>query len=320
MSQSPVTPSDRRCVLALDVGGTKIAAAFVAPSGAILQRWEEPTETLNADACAAQVLRLIRHAMTVLAPGAGLAVAGIGIGVPGAVRRDGAVWAPNIPGWEALPLADLIGAEWSLPVAVESDRTTFVLAEHWLGAGRATSDLAVVILGTGVGVGLIIDGHLCRGFDGFAGSIGWTPVAPWRLEREEYRRWGSLEALAAGPGLSRRAGRALTALDRPVSLDAVGAAAVAQAAREGDTTARRLFQETGEWLGLALAGLVSLVNPELILLAGGLASASDLILPAVEATISEYAQPIAARQARLGVAALGRDAGVLGAAALLLTR
>ena len=323
MNQERSSPGNDSCILAVDVGGTKIAGAFVSSSGTTLQRWEEATETGTADGCTSQLRRLIRHATATLAPAEHLSVTGIGIGVPGAVRRDGTVWAPNIPGWTELPLAEMIREEWKLPVAVDCDRATFALAEHWLGAGRDTDNLAVVILGTGVGVGLIVDGHVWRGFDGLAGCIGWTPIASSRLEREEYRRWGALEALVAGPGLARRAKRAFAAIDRSTLLpesasDPMSAEMIAHAARRGDATAARIYKETGAWLGLALAGLVSLVNPELLLLGGGMAAASDLMLPEIEAAIKEYGQPIAAQQVTLGVATLGPDAGILGAAALLL--
>lgn len=311
----------RSVVLAVDVGGTKIAGALVSSSGVILQRWEEATETGSANSCTTQLQRLLRRAMTTVAPAEQLTVTAIGIGVPGAVRRDGTVWAPNIPGWDALPLADLVRAEWNVPTAVECDRATFALAEHWRGAGRNTRNLAVVIVGTGVGVGLIIDDHLCHGFDGFAGSIGWTPIESSRLEREEYRRWGSLEALVAGPGLARRAKRAFAAIERmDRSTELLTAETIAHAARAGDATALRLYRETGKWLGLALSGLVSLVNPELLLLGGGLAAAGDLLLPEIKAAIDEYAQPIAAQQVAIDVAALGQDAGILGAAALVLAQ
>jgi glucokinase len=310
-------------VLGVDIGGTKIAGAFVSASGALRHRWEEATVTTSGDACLMQVRRLIGHAMVEIAAVAGMRVTGIGIGIPGAVQRDGTVWAPNIPGWEALPLAEIVRAEWHTAVAVECDRNTFVLAEHWLGAGRTCMNLAVVILGTGIGAGLMVDGHLCRGYGGVAGSIGWWTIEPQRLEREEYRRWGCLEALAAGPAIARRATRALSADGRAAfatghAQDILTAQAVACAARDGDATAQRLFKQTAQWLGIALAGLVSLINPERILLAGGLAAASDLLLPEIEAAIKEYAQPLAARQVTLGVASLGRDAGILGAAGLLL--
>lgn len=279
-------------VLAIDLGGTKIAAALVTRRGALRHRIEEPVDLSAPLAPVTQIASLARRLP---------AFEGVGVAVPGLVRRDRTVWAPNLPGWDRMPLARLLRQRLRVPVVVESDRNAAVLGESWRGGARGQSDVIVLIVGTGIGAGILSGGRLVRGAHELSGCAGWMVVAPETNARTA--RSGSLEALAAGPAVARAAGTrdARTAADM---------------ARRGHGRSLRAFARAGDLLGLAVANLISLFDPHTIVLTGGLASASALWLPTLKRRALERAQPLAARQVRIAISRLGADANLLGVARL----
>jgi len=179
-------------------------------------------------------------------------------------------------------------------------------------------------VGTGIGAGIITGGRLCRGAEGIAGAVGWLPLNP--QECTLYRAVGCFEAEAAGPAVARRAeatAARTTSLMLPLAggrTDRITAEIVAEAARQGDEPAQRVLAETGRWLGRGLAAIVSLLNPQLIVLGGGLMQAADLLLEEVRREMLLWTQPLAARSVRLELSRLGEDAALLGAARLALER
>src|SRR5438128_1816231 len=175
-------------VLSVDIGGTKVAAGVVDAKGTIRHRSEEPVDKSDP---IAQIVRLAE----------GKLFEAIGVAVPGLVRRDGTVWAPNIPSWERVPLARLLRRKLGVSVFVESDRNAAVLGEAWRGAARGKKDVVALIIGTGIGAGILSGGNLVRGAHELSGCAGWMVVTD--ETNEHTTRIGSLEALAAGPALSR---------------------------------------------------------------------------------------------------------------------
>jgi glucokinase len=149
-----------RPIVAMDIGGTKIAAGVVDRRGTIRRRVEEPV-----DGSVDQIVRIIESLEA--SPEA------TGIAVPGLVRRDGTVWAPNLPGWEDVPLARLLKRRLRVPVLVESDRNAVVLGEAWRGAARGKRDVVALIVGTGIGAGILSGGHIVRGAHELSGCAGW---------------------------------------------------------------------------------------------------------------------------------------------------
>lgn len=273
-----------------------MAVARVAASGRILARRVERVDRSSARAPVEQICRMV-EALRGQDPRERAA----GVAVPGLVRARGTVWAPNLPGWERVPLARLLRRRLGVPVVVESDRNAAVVGEAWRGAGRGASDVVVLIVGTGIGAGILSGGRLVRGAHGLSGCAGWMVVTP--EERARFRRVGCLEALAAGPAVARAGGRQT-------------AEEVAGAARRGDARAVKALRRAGRFLGAGVANLISLFDPEVVVLGGGLAAAADLYLPTLERVARAASQPLAARQVRIRVSRLGGDANLLGVARL----
>jgi glucokinase len=217
------------------------------------------------------------------------------------VRGDGTVWAPNLKGWTKMPLAQRLKRALRLPVIVESDRNAAVLGEAWCGAARGKKDAIVVMLGTGIGVGILSGGNVVRGAHELSGCAGWMVVAD--AYGAEARKVGQLESLAAGPAIARVAG-------------ADNAQDVANAARRGDRESVKIYREAGRILGHGVANLISLFDPEVVVIGGGLAKASDLFLDALQKAAMERAQPIAAKHVRIVVSRLESHANLLGVASL----
>lgn len=315
------------CLLAADVGGTKTATAVVTCGGEVLHTAKEPTARDGPQALCDQVVAMLQEGLRV----AGVRRAdllGLGVGVPAVVdaSHQVVVWAPNLPGWSDVPLADLLQRRLGLPVHIEYDGHAAVLGEWWLGAGRGHQSVVMVIVGTGIGGGMILDGRLYHGADQLAGAAGWQVLATRRVEEDEARRVGHWESLAAGPAIARLAARKLQESTQPSLLracpaDALSASRVFDAARQGDAVANTIVGEVAEALGVGIANLVSVLNPEVVILGGSVGIQGDLLLAPVREVVRQSAQPVSARRVRIVTAELGERAGLLGAArAVLLAR
>lgn len=314
-------------VLAVDMGGTKLAVALVTPRGDLQAQLQEPTCQDGPDAGIAQIGRMLR---TILKDQSITKneVAAVGIGIPAVLEQetDLVIWAPNISGWRDVPLRATLEKEFGLPVFVEYDGHTAVLGEYWLGAGRGYHSIVDVIIGTGIGGGMVLEGHLVRGMNRLAGAAGWfTLTTDADLRDERAQSIGFWESLAAGPGLALYA-RAQLAL-HPESLlsqlskkESLTAIHVFTAAEQGDSLALQLIDQLAEWLGLGLANIVSLVNPEVVILGGGMGSRCEPLLPRIHQVILRWAQPISAHAVKLKVSTLGAQAGLLGAAYAAILR
>jgi glucokinase len=291
--------AERNYVVAVDLGGTKLAAAVVDGKGHVLEQTVLAVDTGSSMAPVNQIVEVARELIS--AKGGKKKISGIGVAVPGLVRRDGTVWAPNLKGWIRMPLVQQLNRALRLPVIVESDRNAAVLGEVWCGAARGKSDAIVLMLGTGIGAGILSGGNLVRGAHELSGCAGWMVVA--ETYGGEAQSVGQLESLAAGPAIARAAG-------------ARNARDVAEAARRGDPTSMKIFLEAGRLLGYGVANLVSLFDPEIVVIGGGLAEASDLFLHELRKAVKERAQPIAASRVRIVTSPLGSRANLLGVARL----
>lgn len=303
-----MTQDHERPVAAVDIGGTTLRAALVDASGRVLRRVAEPVRAPeSAGALTAQVAEAVRRVAA--GPGSG-GVAAVGVSVPAVLdRAAGKVeWAPNLPGWNGTPLRDALHAALQVPVVLEYDGHAAALGEHWVGAGRGVDDLAFVIVGTGVGGGFIAGGRLLRGATNLAGAGGWMGVpAPEDPEIAAAAAGrGMLEALISGPALSARAARRLgEALEPRVIFDR---------ARSGDPGCGAIVHEALDYLGWALANIVSLLNPALVLVGGSVGLRMAEWAGRLEDSVRRRAQPWSARQVRIAPAGLGDDAGLVGAA------
>ncbi len=283
--------------LVVDLGGTKIAAARVDAAGKITHHRIARTPTAGGEEVVAAVIDILHQL-----PQQG--VCALAVDVPGLAYTDGSVWAPNLSGWKRMALGAMLKQHFKLPVLVESDRNAFVTGEAWLGVARNCRDVVFLAIGTGIGAGIISGGRLLRGSNELAGCLGW--MATGSRFRLRYKEIGCLESHLAGPAIAREASR--------IRKTATTTRELIHLARQGDPAARKVIAQTGEYLGLALANLVSILNPEMIVLGGGVAAAGNLLLAPARDTMRQWAQPLAGKQVRVVRSRLGAQAALLGMA------
>ncbi|MGZ5496714.1 MAG: ROK family protein [Candidatus Aminicenantales bacterium] len=305
---------------AVDVGGTKIASALFTREGEISAGKKVAIDNAGGDAAASQVRDEIA-ALAEAARRAGGRLAAVGVCVPGIVySASGKVWAPNIPGWDQYPLLKKIGGlspQRAVPLVLESDRSAYVAGEAWKGAAAGARDAVFLAVGTGIGAGIISGGRILHGHEDIAGAVGWFGLDP--DFKPEYASMGCFEAEASGNSVARKA-RERLAKGRPSAMldlaggviEAVTAEIVAAAARRQDPPAKEVVADVVTYLAMGIANIVSILNPEVVVLGGGLFQAADLFLPPVRREFKRWAQPLAARSVRIEPSALGEDAGLYG--------
>lgn len=303
-------------VFVADLGGTKLSAAIIDQKGKIAARKTVPVDISSPLMPISQIKELAKDLAGNRPPRDIFAAAAVA--VPGLVRSTGTVWAPNLPGWEKMPLASRLKRSLGIPVLVESDRNAAILGESWRGAARGKSDAVVLIIGTGIGAGVLSGGRLIRGAHELSGCAGWLTVIG--KTGREVQRLGELESMTAGPAIASAARRRLAEGEnselRNIEISKITAYDVAAAARRGDKLSLDVFCEAGRLLGYGVANLVSLLDPEIVVIAGGMAGAADLFLPHLKQTMLERTQPIAAKQVQIEISKLGGDANLLGCARL----
>jgi glucokinase len=305
-----------RTFAGLDLGGTKLAAAAFAENGEILRR--ESIQLGGREG--PEVARLIVDTVSRLIDK--YQCVATGVCVPGLYRSaSGTVWAPNIPGWDDYPLlSELRG---SLPsshrVAIDCDRTAYILGETWMGSAHGVDNAIFIAVGTGIGAGILVDGRIVRGHGDVAGAIGWLaldrPFAP------RFKQHGCFEDQASGPGLIRVA-RDLIAQDAdyegPLLMQDLSTAMIFEAHEAGDTIARKVIDNAIELWGMAAGNLVSIFNPEVIAFGGGIFGPAVHFLDRIKTEAKKWAQPIAIEQVRFTASTTGGDAGLLGAGRLAM--
>lgn len=300
---------------AVDIGGTKIASALFTADGEISATARTPIDKAGGDAAAGQVKAAI-EALAAAAHAAGGQMAAVGLCVPGiAYSASGKVWAPNIPGWDQYPLLEKIGG--NAPLILESDRSAYVAGEAWKGAAAGASDAVFLAVGTGIGAGIIAGGRVIHGHEDIAGAVGWFGLDPGF--KPEYAAMGSFEAEASGNSVGRKARARLASGEKSLMLElaggrveAVTAETVAEAARRDDPLAREVVADAVTYLGMGVANIVSILNPEVVVLGGGLFQAADVFLEPVRREFRRWAQPLAARSVRIELSTLGENAGLYG--------
>jgi len=304
----------------IDVGGTKIASALFTREGAISARDKIAIDRAGGDLAAAQVAGRI-EVLDQAARAAGGRLRAVGICVPGiAYSASGKVWAPNIPGWDQYPLLERIRGHvpgGRVPVILESDRSAYVAGEAWRGAAAGARDAVFLAVGTGIGAGIISGGRILHGHEDIAGAVGWFGLDP--DFKPEYAVMGSFEAEASGSSVARKArarleeGRPSAVLDLASgAIGSVTAEIVAEAARRLDPLALEIVADAVTYLGMGIANIVSILNPEVVVVGGGLFQAADVFLDPVRREFRRWAQPLAARSVRIEPSALGEDAGLYG--------
>jgi glucokinase len=316
-------------VIGVDVGGTKVAGGLVTMKGKLVSSSTVPTRAAKGFATSfGQVVRLI--ARLIERAGGRERVAGVGLCAPGPLDTKAGVIlnAPNIPGWQKVPLAARLGKEFHLPIKVENDANAAGLAEVLFGAATGYRHVFYVTVSTGIGTGIIINRRIYHGKNGAAGEGGHVSIDSQSPYRCGCGALGHIEALASGPAMARRARvfleeehitpSCLRELTRG-NLSRITPELIEKAARSGDGVAKKIIEDTGFHLGVWLAGMITLLDPEAIVMGGGVSRIGEPLFRTVRKTILQYTlNPSLAAHTPLLPAQLKTLVGVYGAASLFL--
>lgn len=310
--------------IGIDVGGTNVKIALVDSDGKIGYSNTIPTRAeMGYEYTINNMKQAIRDLMTETKLSA-KDIEGIGFGLPGQVDfKSGIVrLITNIPGWVEIPLAKMIEDEFHIPTRIDNDVRCAALGELNFGAGKGCENLICITVGTGIGSGLIINGKLVRGASNAAGEIGHIKLQMHDGPICGCGDTGCLEAFASGPSIVAMAeeyimGGKSTKYREMANGGTITPFIVAEAAKAGDPVARRIFTRMGEYIGIGMASVVNLLNPERIIVGGGVADAGDILLTPLKETIKKRAMKIAGETVEVVPAQLGNTAGVIGASLLI---
>jgi len=315
-----------RYAIGVDLGGTNLRVAAIDEEGRVLERLSTAVKILEGRDAVLDHLCEAARAL-IARRGTGAELAGIGVGIPGIIYLETGMLrkSPNLPGWEDCAVRDEIERRLGARVVLDNDANAAALGEHWFGAGRDVDSLCLITLGTGVGGGLIFDGKVWHGFLGMAAELGHINVledgAPCGCGSR-----GCLETEASATAVVRIAmdfigsnptGRLAKAVHAG---DALTAALVFRCAQAGDHDAQAIYARLGNYLGIALAGLVNALNLPLYVIGGGVAEAWDAFAPSMREQLQRRSYIFAEGRTRVVKSTLEGDAGLLGAARLVLTR
>lgn len=304
----------------VDIGGTTIKMGFFETNGKLLDKWEIKTNTANGGA---EILSDIAKGIDNKLAQEAISKAdiqGVGVGVPGPVRTDGVVNRCVNLGWGIINVAEELGALTGLTVKVGNDANVAALGELWQGGAKGCKDAVMVTLGTGVGGGIIIDGKIVAGFHGAGGEIGHITVNPDEIEACNCGQYGCLEQYTSATGIVRMAKRKLAKSDDETTLrkfEPLTAKDIFDEAKAGDEVAKELVDELGEILGSTLSNLAAVVNPEVIVVGGGVSKAGAILIDTIEEHFKENCF-FALKDTRFELATLGNDAGIYGCAAMII--
>ena len=314
-------------IIGVDLGGTNIGVGAMCADGssAIPMRLEPTEPGRGADAVVDRIVGMIEEVIADVIARTGRTrgdILGVGIGAPGPLDREHGivVIAPNL-GWRNFPLRDVIADRVRLPATLDNDANCATVGEWWQGAAKGGRNVVGLTIGTGIGGGLILDGRLYHGSSDVAGEIGHTTID----STGRYCRcgnYGCLEAYASGPAIAVRAREALerdevSILPRMVGgdLELLTAATVYEAAKQGDALAREVVRDTAKFLGTGIANLLNIINPDVVVVAGGVTKAGEPLFEPLRAEVKRRAFQPAVTACRIVPGSLPGTAGIVGAVA-----
>ncbi|MCR8847138.1 ROK family glucokinase [Rossellomorea sp. SC111] len=313
-------------LVGVDLGGTTTKIAFLSKYGELLHKWEIPTDkSENGKNIIVNIAKAIDQKLEELDQSKDKLV-GIGMGAPGPVdTAKGIIYEAVNLGWENnTPLKDLLEVETGLHAVIDNDANCAALGEMWKGAGDGAKDIVCVTLGTGVGGGVITNGDIVHGVKGAGGEIGHITVVPEGGYQCNCGKTGCLETVASATGVVRLANEKLDATGEESTLRAmrdshgsISAKDIFDAARNQDGLALAVIDQLAFYLGLSLANLGNGLNPEKIVIGGGVSKAGDILLKPVVKFFEQFSFPTVRSSTHLSIATLGNDAGVIGAAWLV---
>lgn len=312
----------KKYVFGVDVGGTTIKMGLFDLNANVLEKWEIKSITANGGE---RILPDIAESVQNKLKEFDIEedeVAGIGIGVPGPVDAAGTIYKTANLGWDAVfNIPEAFQKHLNLPVMAGNDANVAALGEMWQGGGKGYKDLVVVTLGTGVGGGIICNGQMVTGANGAAGEIGHIHVEDNETEECGCHNIGCLEQYASATGIARLARKRLAEDDADSVLRGreISAKSVFDAVKFGDKAAIEVAERFGEYLGKGLAAIAGVVNPEVFVIGGGVSKAGEILFEYIRPYYMQYAFR-SCRDAAFALATLGNDAGIFGAAKLILDK
>lgn len=305
-------------VIAIDIGGTKISSAIINEEGSINFFIKENINKEGGYKVIDQVANIIKHFFNLTQ---NFNYVGIGISIPGIVKNNIVITAPNIKNWNNLPLVELLQQKIreDIPIMLIDDRIAVALGECWQGLAKNKKNVVVIIIGTGVGAGIIINGQPYFGSTGVSGAIGW-----WITEKNELNlktEKGFLEEKIAGPAIVKKALNGLkrnknikTLLTDICKNQDITTQMVFEAARRGDIHAKEIVKEAAIDLGIAISNIVSILNPEMIIITGGAGKEFIDFSKIIENIVKNFSQPYAAKNVKILFSELNYYSNLLGVA------
>ena len=306
----------------IDLGGTTCKLGLFQVDGTLMEKWEIPTDTREngknvlPDIAASIEEKIRQHHIS------REQIIGAGIGVPGAVNNEGVVNRCINLGWGIVPVSKELSSLLSVPVYTANDANVAALGEAWKGSGNGYSSIAMITLGTGIGGGVVLDGQIINGFHGAAGELGHIVVNPEEQDACNCGNHGCIEQYASATGIVRQARKQLA----ESSVDSVlrkeqdlSAKSVFDAAKAGDVLAKKIAEEVCDMLGRVIGTICNVINPEAVIIGGGVSRAGDILLELVQEGFRNSVFH-ASRDTVIRLASLGNDAGIYGAMKLLLNK
>lgn len=306
----------------IDLGGTTCKLGLFQADGTLMEKWEIPTDTREngknvlPDIAASVEEKIRQHHIS------REQIIGAGIGVPGAVNNEGVVNRCINLGWGIVPVSKELSSLLSVPVYTANDANVAALGEAWKGSGNGYSSIAMITLGTGIGGGVVLDGQIINGFHGAAGELGHIVVNPEEQDACNCGNHGCIEQYASATGIVRQARKQLA----ESSVDSVlrkeqdlSAKSVFDAAKAGDVLAKKIAEEVCDMLGRVIGTICNVINPEAVIIGGGVSRAGDILLELVQEGFRNSVFH-ASRDTVIRLASLGNDAGIYGAMKLLLNK
>ncbi|ADL11855.1 ROK family protein [Acetohalobium arabaticum] len=314
-------------VIGVDLGGTKILTVLANLQGEIIAKKRSATKSEQG---AEKVIDRILTTIDQVLADSDLTIdeiEAIGVGAPGPLSvKEGIIHhAPNL-GWKDLNLKQLLESELNIPVFIENDANTAALGSKWFGAGKDKQNMIYLTVSTGIGSGIIIDNKLYHGISDSAGEVGHMVLDPESDVRCRCGDYGCWEALASGTALGRLGQKAVSSSSYSLmeelvdSTDQIDGAVVTEAAAQGDKTAKKILNQVTNYLGIGIANLLNILNPELIVVGGGVSQAGDIVLEPVREIALKRAMETPAKEVEIVRTQLGDNIGAIGAVAKALTQ
>ncbi|ACL70354.1 ROK family protein [Halothermothrix orenii] len=309
----------------VDLGGTKILTALADARGKIVAKKKLPTEARKGEE---KVIQNIVSSIDAVLQEKGLSredVITLGVGSPGPLNtQEGIIYlAPNL-GWRNVHIKDILEEETGIPVILENDANAAALGEKWFGAGQDVDNLIYITVSTGIGGGIIINKKIFHGINDGAGEVGHMVIEPGGPVCGCGNR-GCFEAVASGTAINKMGREAVKENKATLLMELSGGdpekidgSLIARAARQGDEVARKIWDKAGYYLGIGLANLLNIFNPEMIILGGGVMNAGDLIMEPMKKSLKDHALESAFNSVEIRQAELGNDTGVIGAVAVAM--